>query len=216
MISLHSALAALLLSVTLAACGGDGDDAPEPAPPAAVKPEKVVYFGNSLTYVKEWFGGWGLSVTAAELDYVHLSSKALGAPFEAYNWQGDALPTDERLAKYAATVTSDSVVVVQLAENIDGTQSFVPTLKRVIEAAKPARRIVCIGSWWPNPERDALVKAACTEGGGKFVDVSDLMNSPQNTDKNLPKLSDNPAVDEHPKNWGMAKIAERVVAAVNN
>jgi hypothetical protein len=202
----------LCLVALLTACGGGGSDAPQAEAPAVVKPAKVVYFGNSLTYVKEWFGGWGLSVTAPELDYVHISSKALGAPFEAYNWQGDALTTDERVAAYAATVTPDSVVVVQLAENIDGTYAFVPILKRVIAAAKPARRIVCIGSWWPSVERDSIIQAACTEAGGRFVDVSDLINSPLNTDKNLPKF-DNPAVDSHPKNWGMARIAERVVAA---
>lgn len=216
MIYRHFAALALTLSVTLSACGGSGDS--EPAPTTSSTPvSKVLVIGNSLALHPPapdigWTGNWGMAASEAAKDYPHVTASTLGATLQVENYSLDALPAAERPAKYNAAATANAVVVVQLAENLAATPAFITELNAVLQAVKTARSVVCVGSWWPAAATDSQVQSACTAAGAKFIAVSDLKDSPMNADKSLPPFA-HAAVNEHPRDWGMAQIAARITAA---
>jgi hypothetical protein len=70
--------------------------------------------------------------------------------------------------------------------------------------------LVCVSTWWQNPEIDALIQAACAAHGGRYAYIGDLRTDPANTDLQTVQYS-NWQVNDHPRQWGHQHIAERVL-----
>lgn len=219
MISRHSALIALLLSVTLAACGGgDAGDAPADTV-TKVAPTKLLVIGNSLTLHPPapnigWAGNWGMAASTAAQDFAHLSGKSLGVPVTPLNYFLETTNNAPDITRYPAMLTAGTVVVVQLGENVANDLAFLPAYKALLATVKPAHQVLCVGSWWLNADPEAALKAACEEAGGTYVFIGDLFTSAANQADKLVTPYAHPGVNDHPHDWGMSQIAVRVVAAV--
>ncbi len=222
MISLDFKSLALSLSVLLVACGGGGSDGSEPADQPATK---ITFIGNSLTYIPEW--GRGLSSSDISKDYVHLSASAIGLPFTAMNFASlernpadpvnhidMTTPVGVQITALAAGIDSGTLVVVQLGDNAPTVAEFALNYPQLISYVKNGKRLACVSTFWENADKDAIIKTGCEMAGGTYVYVGDIRHDPANRDLIDGPQYDNGGVQGHPHDWSMARIAERVVAAL--
>lgn len=200
-----------LATMIVVACGGGGGggssgDTPSPAPVPAYS--NVLALGNSIsklpvdaTYVpgsNEWGpGGWGMSASAPEKDYVHQVARELGLPFLAMN-----LAENERNASAplpAFSVGPRTITILQLGDN-----GLPARYAELVERAKVGALLICISSFGPNlRDRDAAMRPICEAAGGKWVDITDLAANPAML-----------GFYGHPNDAGMTQIAVRTVAVV--
>lgn len=199
------------LAALLSACGGGGTATP-----------LVVAIGNSITIAPptpsvQWAGNWGMAVSAPSLDYAHTVAAGLGANLIAANMvplERDPTGRRDLIAGAAANVTADALAIVELGDNVPADQAanFVPAYVALLDAVAPARRLVCVATWWlEKPALDAQLRAACLAHGGRWVEIHDLKTDPRNVAEN--GTYSNPAVDAHPHAWAMSQIAARIEAA---
>lgn len=209
-----AAALAMGVGLVISGCGGGGET---PTPPAAPRAEitSLVFVGNSITKNGPapeigWNGDWGMAASAQTKDHAHLTSAALSLPLQVFNtrlvndeWKGLTLPLNAGVA-----------VIVQLAENDpQDDAAFRAAYPQALAVMQPRGALVCLGPWWGNTVREITVKQLCEQVGGKFVSVSDIYDNPANPDRNETQFT-NPGVAMHPHDWGMARIAERVTAAI--
>lgn len=205
----------------LAACGGGGDSGPD-APAATPAPTGLVVIGNSITRHPPlasigWAGDWGMAATTQAQDFAHVAGAALGLPVQANNFADlERTPASAapRIPEYAARVSSTSIVVVELADNVPpgGLEAFRPAYGQLLDAVKHARTLVCVSTWWRNAEKDAAIEAECRGRGGRFVFIGDVKTLPENPDRASTRYWD-AGVNDHPQDWSMAEIGLRVAAA---
>lgn len=213
MISRHSALIALLLSVTLAACGGGDATAADTGekPQGIGKPTTMIFVGNSLTYVPPggspqsgvFSGGWGVAASSQDKDYAHLVASAQGLPLSVEN-RAD-LEVNPATEVPTWNVTPSTIVVVQLGDN-----GMPAKYADLLWKFRKAHTLICISTWWNQATRDAVIKGQCEDAGGRYVWIGDLFANR----KDDVGAYENPGVDAHPHDWGMAEIAARVNAAL--
>lgn len=218
----HKILSACLVAL-LTACGGGGDPEPEPAAPAAQSYPAAVIIGNSLVkYANQipsdgWFGTWGMAASAENKDFAHLTAAAFGVTYPALRVgsQLEQHPAENMamVNDLSAGVTADSLVVVELADNARAPLApFAAAYVALLEKVKHARRLVCVSTWWPDAEKDLMIRTECEKRGGRVAYIGDLQYSPTNLDR-LGYQFPGASVNEHPHDWGMAQIAARVIAA---
>lgn len=220
MISLKSTIAALALSVMLSACGGGGttgaaaeDEAPSKTP-ASAQPSSLIFIGNSITLMEDW--GRGASASVPETDYVHMTATALKLPFAAKNFASlEQNPTDafnhvdmttpvgQQIITTTKDVNATTAVVVELGDNALNFDGFAVNYAQLLTYVKVANRFVCVSTWWGNADKDKIIKTACESAGGKYVYIGDIYPDAANVGAYV-----------HPNDAGMAKIAQRVAAAL--
>lgn len=227
-------LASLL---TLAACGGGGSSSPgAPSEPAQhMQASKLVVIGNSISRHGQvssigWDHDSGMAASSAATDYAHLVAATLGVaqltannfadlernPADAINTIDLDTPVAHQIANRAAEVTSDSIVVVQLSDNAphESMATFGPGYSALLDAVSARKALVCVGSFWYDATKDAVLKTACEAHGGRYVYIGDIHTDPTNRDRLDGPQYTNAAVQDHPHDWSMARIAERVLIAL--
>lgn len=196
---------------------------------------KILFLGNSITQHGPapdigWTGDWGMAASAREKDYVHLLmdqiSKAAGkrpkfmvrniADFERqltdYKVQ-DAL-------KMELAFEAD-LIILAIGENTP-TPTTDEARKRLADAlrdlltqlTKQGRPTLIVRSqFWAEPVKDELLKKACENAGGIFVDLAGLGLAPANAAKSERQI-DHLGVAGHPGDKGMAAIAAKLWNAI--
>jgi hypothetical protein len=233
--ALKTSFLALLFS--LAACGGGGSDAPTRGaePVEYVPAAKLVVIGNSITYVPAtpelgWDHGSGMAASSAATDYAHLVAAGLDAsalaisnfadlernPTDAINRIDMDTPVARQIAQHAAEVTPQSAVVIQLGDNAphDSMSTFGPAYGALLDAVAARQTLVCVSTWWQDGSKDAVIRAACEGHGGRFVFIGDIGSDPANRDHLDGPQYMHAGVQAHPHDWSMARIAGRVLAAL--
>ncbi len=163
----------------------------------------VVVIGNSIALIPTWKGGAGMAASSPANDYAHL----IGAT-RIYNFANF-----ERGQPYALPDGPIDALVVQLGDNVDkDVPGFMARYRAMLRTLKP-KRLVCVSTFWSDPARDAAIYDACTDARGEYVFIGDLFKDRRNTDRSE-KVSDNADVNNHPHDWAMARIAERVTKAL--
>jgi hypothetical protein len=218
----RAALAAALLGLVAACGGGGGGDSPHEDPAAAVRATNLAVIGNSITWHPPlasigWAGDWGMAATTQAQDFVHVAGAALGLPVQANNFADLELTpvaATPRIPDYSAPVSSTSIAVVQLADNVPpgGLDAFRPAYAQLLDAVKHARTLLCVSTWWHSPEKDAVIETECRARGGRFVFIGDIKTLPENPDRVSTRYW-HPGVNSHPQDWSMAEIGRRVAAA---
>ena len=215
------------LTAVLVACDGAGLSADRATTPlktgASSAPTKIVFVGNSLTLHVEsvelgWPNHWGMAASAQRNDYAHLTGFALGVPVTVINMSGleTGTPTHvERLPEIARSIDRDTFVVVQLGDNVPAAalNDFKPAYGRLLETAKGSARLACVSTWWRNTATDAFIREQCTLRDGRYVYIGDIHTDPASQDGQGPRFAI-AAVNAHPHDWGMARIAQRLVQAL--
>lgn len=199
----------LAICLSLSACGGGGSETPKVVKP---EPTNLVVIGNSISYVPPsggivqpgvFAGGWGMAASSIDKDYAHIVSSTLRLPLLVENHA--ELEINPFAPLPMLPITSTTIVVVELGDN-----GLPAKYAELLASVKHAHTLVCVSTWWPNAARDAVIERECTKAGGQYAWIGDLWP----VRKDLVGTYENVTVDNHPQDWGMAHIAERVLIAL--
>jgi len=204
-----------LLVVSLLGCGGSQSSTTS----------NLVVIGNSITRRPplasiDWSGDWGMAASSADKDFAHLSASQLGnlPLYATYSIPLEqAAPTAYAdIAELASHVNRGSIVVVELGDNVPrnqaGLEAFRPIYQNLLNSVNKGQKMLCLSTFWTNADLNTVIKSECEAHGGQYVFIGDIVSDPSNPDY-LTQTFTNVDVQAHPHDWGMARIADRVVAA---
>lgn len=201
---LHSLAVACL--VCLCACGGGGDD----------KTTKLVVIGNSITWhgaqkSLDWDHDSGMAASSADKDYAHLVAAGwqISNPSITNFATLEIAPADNiaQIPALTAEIDSTTAVVIELGDNsTSGSTEFAAAYARLLDATSARASLACLSTWWQDDVKDAMIKAACTAHGGRYVYIGDIFPVRQDT-----VVYSDAGVQAHPHDWSMAQIAQRVL-----
>lgn len=185
---------------------------------------KGVFIGNSITFSPAnpsvgWDHASGMAASSAQTDYAHIVGEALHLWAPSYiNFaalERDPAANLARIAELTAGIDHLTAVTIQLGDNVapDRLADFQPAYEALLDAASRGRTLVCVSTWWELWAKDTMIKEACEARGGTYVSIGDIRYDPGNRDRfEGPQYAD-PSIQDHPHDWSMARIAERVLAA---
>lgn len=199
--------------------------------------DNILFIGNSLTlhgYASFWWSDdRGMAASAKDKDYVHLTVSALATkqslPVNAYaiNYAGwekatDRASTYDQIEPYLNAQLND--VVIQLGENITTTQTMGADYEKLIDYIRlkaPKAKIVLIGEFWPDVNKETVKKEVAAKKGVSYVDLSAIWNNSSYQAGMGTLVSGNDgqmhainydAVAIHPNDDGMKYIADALIA----
>ena len=206
-----------------------GDFGPEPVFVGLVSTfdaTKGVFIGNSITFSPAnpsvgWDHSSGMSASSAQTDFAHIVGEALHLWSPSFiNFaalERDPAANRSRIAELTAGIDHLTAVTIQLGDNVSPDPArlaeFTAAYHELLDAAGRGRTLVCVSTWWELWAKDTMIKEACEARGGTYVSIGDIRYDPKNRDHfDGPQYAD-PSIDDHPHDWSMARIAERVLAA---
>lgn len=190
---------------------------------------KILFLGNSITLHGPapqigWEGNWGMAASAPDKDYVHqlldrVTKTAGGKPQSKIRNIADfernfaTFPIAEKLKDELAFEAD--VVILAIGENAaspktdEERNAFSSALTNLLTELKKhgSPTIVVRSCFWPDAEKDALLKQTCVQFGGVFVDISKLGADPMNA-ASAEREIEHEGVAGHPGDRGMGLIAD--------
>jgi hypothetical protein len=200
-----------------------------------IKANKVLFLGNSITLhgpapAIGWLGNWGMAASTKDNDYVHLVLKAISqtagrepqsvvANMADFERQYATYDVDSGLRKELAFKAD--LVIVAIGENVPALSSdqakatfkasTTKLLKKLKENSDPV--IVVRSCFWPDQAKDAILKQACEEVGGIFVDAGARGKDEAYFARSERQFS-HAGVAAHPGDRGMKAIADAILEAL--
>ena len=185
---------------------------------------KAVFIGNSISYsIATPSMGWdhtsGMAASSTETDFAHLVAASLGIESPSIT-NFSALERDPAANKwlipdFTSGIDEATAVTIELGDNVALARlsEFADAYDALLAAAGHGRSLVCVGTWWEEESKDAVIASTCQAHGGTYVYIGDILLDPANRDRlEGPQYTD-PSVQDHPHDWSMARIAERIAAA---
>jgi hypothetical protein len=185
--------------------------------------------GNSLTLIKDWNGGAGLTASDREYDYVHILLNKIAneknldieylvlniADFERGFEQFDYTRLD------IIRTFEPEIIIFQIGENVvtetlnSKGELFLEQYKKLINYCNGKETIICL-PFWPVKEKIQLITEVALKTNSYLVDLSHLGSGiePLNFAKSERKY-DNPGVGMHPGDYGMNNIAKLLYITIN-
>ena len=192
---------------------------------------RILFVGNSITLHGPcaeigWHGEWGMAASDPAHDYVHLILAALGrqglvsgaiahvADWERNYWSGDLL----RNSFQEAVDWHPQLVIVRLGENIQAAAMATHPLQPCFEAmvrffAGNHAKVVVTDVFWPNAEKERIIADVARTLHAPLVRLADL--GAQDEMKAIGRF-EHGGVAAHPGDAGMAAIAARILAAIQD
>ena len=198
-------------------------------------PQRVLFLGNSITLHAPapnigWEGNWGMAASSIEKDYVHILLQ---------KWNRKNGKTPEVLIKNIADFERNlgdydieqqlrselafkaDVVILAIGENSASPKTdeekmkFSAALERLLETLKKAGAptIYVRSQFWPDTEKDSLLKQATEKAGCVWVDLKQLGADPINA-ASAERHFEHAGVAGHPGDKGMQAIADRIWDAI--
>ena len=196
---------------------------------------KILFLGNSITLHGPapkigWTGNWGMAASAPEKDYVHLllekiAKAAGGMPkFKVRNIADfERQPSDFDIPKQLRDELAfePDVVILAIGENVPALKTdadrrrFAGALDGLLAAIKAHGnpRIFVRGQFWPDADKDSIMKQAGERAGADFVDLGKLGADPANA-ASAERKFEHAGVAAHPGDRGMAAIANALWRAL--
>ncbi|MGA2660271.1 MAG: hypothetical protein ABSH34_22470, partial [Verrucomicrobiota bacterium] len=203
-----------------------------------VKPSaihKILFLGNSITLHGPkadigWTGNWGMAASSEDKDYVHLVTRALAR-------QAGATPRImvRNIADFErnyATYDVDGqlkdlfgfdadLVVLAIGENVPALDSkearatFKAGVMNLLRCALAKRHplVVVRSCFWADAAKDQVLREACEEAGGIFLDAGSLGRDAANAARSERSFT-HEGVANHPGDKGMKALADAIVQAV--
>jgi hypothetical protein len=203
-----------------------------------VKPSaihKILFLGNSITLHGPkadigWTGNWGMAASSEDKDYVHLVTSALAR-------QAGATPRimvrniadfERNYATYDADGQLNDVlafdpdlVVLAIGENAPALDSleartrFKAGVMNLLRCALAKRHplVVVRSCFWGDAAKDQVLREACEEAGGIFVDAGPLGREAANAARSERSFT-HEGVANHPGDRGMKALADAIVQAI--
>ncbi len=193
--------------------------------------------GNSITVHapnEVWWNGIGMAASAEDRDYVHLAAEQLTGiygktavhPLYCYAWE-TAEDRGGKLAMLDAYLDEQlQLVTIQLGENVEDLTCFgqdFEALIRYVQGKAPQARILVIGDFWSNGDRDRMKQEAAEKTGAGFVSLEEIRDDPEYQagigavvydPEGNPHTVENADVAGHPGDRGMQYIADRLIEAL--
>lgn len=201
-----------------------------------LKIHKILFLGNSITRHAPspaigWLGDWGMAASAEEKDFVHLITGSLSktagtapeimvkniAEFERQYATYDVDGKMKEIFEFDA-----DLIIVAIGENVpnldsdDAKVQFKNSLMKLLNGLKTDHHPVIIvrSCFWPNQAKDLILKQACQEVGGMFVDIGHLGKDESNYARSERKFTHS-GVAAHPGDKGMQAIASAILDTIN-
>lgn len=202
---------------------------------ADVDVSRVLFLGNSITRHGPapkigWNDDWGMAASAKENDYVHLVAAGLAAQApKPPEIQFKNIADFERgLATYdldaslkAEFAFKPTLVIVAIGENVaalgtdDAKQQFKSSLQKLFAKIRASGATLLVRScFWADAAKDGILRDACAENGGIFVDIGALGKDESNYARSERKF-EHAGVAAHPGDKGMKAIAAAILAALH-
>ncbi|RTL30479.1 MAG: SGNH/GDSL hydrolase family protein [Burkholderiales bacterium] len=187
----------------------------------------LVVIGNSITRhgpaeELDWRGDWGMAASSADKDFVSQLLKQLQAKpggrwavRKEGGFELEGNPAGYRVPNDLARVARGAeLVVLEVGDNLDAKRIGLPTFVRgyadAARALRPANgKLICVGVWWSNPDKDTAIKNACAQAGGVFVDLADVSSVAGNSARSERSIA-HEGVGSHPGDAGMRAIASKI------
>jgi len=192
---------------------------------------KILFLGNSITLIPSWADGCGMAASAKEKDYVHIVTRALSkttgttpeimvkniAKFERQFANFDVDGTFKEEFAFGA-----DLVILAIGENVPKLDSaeakaqFKTSVMKLLNGlrANHQPRIIVRSCFWPNQDRDPILKQVCQEVSGTYVDIGSLSKDESNYARSEREFS-HKGVAAHPGDKGMQAIAGAILEAIN-
>jgi hypothetical protein len=199
-----------------------------------VKTGRILFLGNSITQHKPkpgigWTNNCGMAASSIEKDYVHVLARSISeitgtSPVimikNIYHFEKGHRTYDLAQLKEQMEFKADTVILA-IGENVPGVRSedaqaqFKASVLRLLTALKDASNptIIVRSSFWADKNKDKVLKDACAEAGGIFVDNSALRNDKSNYGRSERSYK-NGMVGAHPGDKGMQAIADSLLTAM--
>ena len=205
----------------------------KPVKPSAIR--RILFLGNSITLHGPkpdigWTGNWGMAASSEDKDYVRLVTSALArhtgstpeirvrniADFE----RNCATYDVDRQMKDCFAFDPD-LVVLAIGENAPALGSanaraqFRTGVMNILRCALAKRhpRVVVRSCFWADAEKDEVLRQACEEAGGIFVNAGPLGHEAANAARSERAFTHD-GVTAHPGDNGMKALADAIVEAV--
>lgn len=196
---------------------------------------RILFLGNSITLHGPkpdigWTGNWGMAASSEDKDYVHLVAAELAsankvtpeirvaniADFERNYADFDV---DGQMKDLFAF--DPDLVVLAIGENVPGLDSaeakarFKSGVLKILKCSLARRHplIVVRSGFWANEAKDEMLKEACQEVDGIFVNAGPLGQDAANAARSERTIAHD-GVAGHPGDRGMKALADAIVQAV--
>lgn len=195
--------------------------------------KNILVFGNSITIhpINDyWWGNWGMAASARENDFVHILEKKFQTtdssssvtPVNIANWEIYFNSMDEYY-KMVKDLKPD-FIIVRLGENVTKTQIFEQEFDEFITniVSISSARIMITGTFWPDEEKDTIMKRVAQKHGIYFLPLADLYsedtiekvgNKVWGDDQQQHTIN-RAMVAAHPSDAGMKAIADRIWSTI--
>ena len=189
-------------------------------------PVKIAFIGNSITLHGAaaeigWRHQHGMAASLKEEDYCHRLLGLMNAPkenafignfAEAERVDIEGTATMQFLADLLIT-NKPELTVIQLGDNVSNEAqmtSFQDNLNAIACLAKAnSQQVLILSTWWESAAKDKVIQSIAEMTQSEYVYIGDLFTSPKNTDRKQTKYT-HAGVDNHPREWGMFAIANRI------
>jgi alpha-galactosidase len=196
---------------------------------------RVLFLGNSITKHGPkpdigWTANWGMAASAEEKDFVHIVAAGLAKKWGAAPeiMVRSLVDLERGYASFDVTeklkepvAFGADMIIVAIGENVprfkndDEKKLFTEKLRDVLARLNSAKHpmIVVRSCFWADATKDQILKEACGEIGGAYVDISALGKDEANYARSERKFS-NDGVARHPGDKGMQAIASAILEAI--
>lgn len=167
----------------------------------------------------DWDCECGMAASSKALDYSHILARSLNMHLVVENasyLERPSIVPDAKWSDLNAMIKKANVVVVQLGDNSRVPYDyFYQSYERLLNNVVKNNRLYCISTYWKNDQVDKFIRKACEQKGGVYIFIGDIRVDKANPDIHSIKFNVQ-AVNDHPKDWSMNKIAQRILSKVNN
>jgi hypothetical protein len=198
---------------------------------------KILFLGNSITLHGPnaeigWAGNWGMAASSEDKDYVHLVTSALAQHLGARpqimvrniaDFERNYATYDVDLHMKDLFAFDPDLVVLAIGENVPALRSenaktqFKAGVMNILRCALAKRHplVVVRSCFWADAAKDQVLRQACQEAGGLFVNAGPLGREAANAAR-AERPFKHEGVAGHPGDKGMKALADAIVQAVLN
>jgi len=196
---------------------------------------KLLILGNSVALHSPapqigWTGNWGMAASSRDTDFAHVLHSQLrkasqGEPqllvLNLADFERKQTDFDFELGLKESLEFEADIVIVAVGANAPALETeearkryraaFEQLLNR-LQQKKPTALIVR-GEFWPDPEKETIMREVCENAGGTYVPLPNLNNDPANLGSADQKF-EHAGVAGHPGDQGMRLIADELWKAI--
>ena len=201
--------------------------------PSAIR--RILFLGNSITLHSPkadigWTGNWGMAASSEDKDYVHLVTAALAQHTGSTpqimvrniaDFERNYATYDVDLHMKDLFEFDPDLVVLAIGENVPALDSenaksqFKAGVMSILRCALAKRHplVVVRSCFWADAAKDQVLKEACQEADGIFVNAGPLGRDAANAARSERSFTHD-GVAGHPGDKGMEALADAIVKAI--